>query len=302
MDFKICAMWEMDLPSQGTSLSSSGSVWTLEQNKRFENALADFDKDTPDRWDKVAARLPGKTATDVRKHYEDLVDDVTCIEAGCVALPTYSNSSCTLEWIEGKSGDMHGLKQQFGSGGRGSSTKPSEQERKKGVPWTEEEHRQFLMGLHNIGKGYWRSISRNFVVSRTPTQVASHAQKYFIRLGSDNKNKRRSSIHDITTVNGTDRRSFPLPQASTRQTNSPPTPAEINQSPCLTYPSPILRGPLISSLGSQADGNPLFSSHYPLSLYTQRGFGGHSPRTFIPDSSIGMPHFGYPGRPAMQYR
>jgi len=136
-------MWEMDLPSQGTSLSSSGSVWTLEQNKRFENALADFDKDTPDRWDKVAARLPGKTATDVRKHYEDLVDDVTCIEAGCVALPTYSNSSCTLEWIEGKSGDMHGLKQQFGSGGRGSSTKPSEQERKKGVPWTEEEHRYF---------------------------------------------------------------------------------------------------------------------------------------------------------------
>jgi hypothetical protein len=38
---------------------------------------------------------------------------------------------------------MHGLKQQFGSGGRGSSTKPSEQERKKGVPWTEEEHRYF---------------------------------------------------------------------------------------------------------------------------------------------------------------
>ncbi len=34
-----------------------------------------------------------------------------------------------------------------------------------------------------------------------PPQVASHAQKYFIRLNSQNKkDKRRASIHDITTV------------------------------------------------------------------------------------------------------
>lgn len=293
-------MWEMEFPSQETSLSSSGSGWSLRQNKVFENALALYDKETPDRWEKVAAKLPGKTAIDVRKHYEDLVDDVTCIEDGLVALPTYIDSSCTLEWMAEKSGDMHGLKQPFGSGGKGP-TKPSEQERKKGVPWTEDEHRQFLLGLHKYGKGDWRSISRNFVVSRTPTQVASHAQKYFIRLSSDNKNKRRSSIHDITTVNGTDRRSFSLPQASTRQTNSPSTQADINQSPCLTYPSPISRGPLINSLGSRADVNSLMSHHYPLNLYTQRGFGGHSPRIIIPDSSIGMPHLGYPGQPAMQY-
>jgi len=132
---------------------------------------------------KVAAKLPGKTATDVRKHYEDLVEDVTCNEAGRVALPTYSNSSCSLEWLAEKSGAMQGLKQQFGIGGRGQSTKASEQERKKGVPWTEEEHRQFLMGLRKYGKGHWRSISRNFVVSRTPSQVASHAQKYYIQRG-----------------------------------------------------------------------------------------------------------------------
>ena len=29
----------------------------------------------------------------------------------------------------------------------------------------------FLLGLSKFGKGDWRSISRNFVVSRTPTQV-----------------------------------------------------------------------------------------------------------------------------------
>ena len=57
------------------------------------------------------------------------------------------------------------------------------------------------MGLKKYGKGDWRNISRNFVVTRTPTQVASHAQKYFIRLNSGGKDKRRASIHDITTVN-----------------------------------------------------------------------------------------------------
>ena len=44
---------------------------------------------------------------------------------------------------------------------------------KKGVPWSEEEHRLFLLGLAKYGKGDWRSIARNFVTSRTPTQVIS---------------------------------------------------------------------------------------------------------------------------------
>ena len=49
--------------------------------------------------------------------------------------------------------------------------KTSEQERRKGIPWTEDEHRLFLLGLAKFGKGDWRSISRSFVMSRTPTQV-----------------------------------------------------------------------------------------------------------------------------------
>ncbi|KAL7095940.1 hypothetical protein ACP275_10G053800 [Erythranthe tilingii] len=70
-------------------------------------------------------------------------------------------------------------------------------ERKKGVPWTEEEHRTFLIGLEKLGKGDWRGISRNYVTSRTPTQVASHAQKYFLRQASITKKKRRSSLFDM---------------------------------------------------------------------------------------------------------
>lgn len=61
--------------------------------------------------------------------------------------------------------------------------------------------RRFLLGLQKHGKGDWRNISRNFVISKTPTQVASHAQKYFLRQTSGGKDKRRPSIHDITTAN-----------------------------------------------------------------------------------------------------
>lgn len=68
-----------------------------------------------------------------------------------------------------------------------------------GVPWTEEEHKLFLLGLQKVGKGDWRGISRNFVKTRTPTQVASHAQKYFLRRNNNNRRRRRSSLFDITT-------------------------------------------------------------------------------------------------------
>nr|GMC93728.1 transcription factor MYB1R1 [Ipomoea batatas]GMD00534.1 transcription factor MYB1R1 [Ipomoea batatas] len=54
-----------------------------------------------------------------------------------------------------------------------------------------------MLGLQKLGKGDWRGISRNFVTTRTPTQVASHAQKYFIRQSNATRRKRRSSLFDM---------------------------------------------------------------------------------------------------------
>lgn len=80
-----------------------------------------------------------------------------------------------------------------------TATTSGRSERKKGTPWTEDEHRLFLLGLQKLGKGDWRGISRLYVQTRTPTQVASHAQKYFIRLSNVNKRKRRASLFDMVT-------------------------------------------------------------------------------------------------------
>ncbi|KAL3531719.1 hypothetical protein ACH5RR_005240 [Cinchona calisaya] len=205
--------------------------WTQEENKKFENALALFDKDTPDRWYNVAAMIPGKTVNDVIKQYRELVEDVSDIEAGLIPIPpAYSSgNSFTLEWVKNTTNncyDSSSFKQFYGPGGK----RNSDHERKKGVPWTEEEHRQFLLGLKKYGKGDWRNISRNFVATRTPTQVASHAQKYFIRQLSGGKDKRRSSIHDITTVNLSEKYKSPSPddKSSSSSVMQPPIDSNIN--------------------------------------------------------------------------
>ncbi|KAF7816356.1 transcription factor DIVARICATA-like [Senna tora] len=150
---------------------TKNSEWSREENKKFESALAIYDKDTPDRWLKVASMIPGKSVYDVIKQYKELEEDVCEIEAGRVPIPGY----------------IHTYHDAYRK--RPPSVKSYDQERKK----------------VKYGKGDWRNISRNFVMTKTPTQVASHAQKYFIRqkLGGEGKDKRRPSIHDITIVNHT---------------------------------------------------------------------------------------------------
>ncbi|CAO2817073.1 unnamed protein product [Amaranthus hypochondriacus] len=189
--------------------------WSKEENKQFEKALAIFDDNTPDRWSRIAGMIPGKSVRDVIKQYQELLEDVSDIEAGLVPIPGYnlvSSSPFTLEWVDNTRFDP--LRKRSSA-----MVRPFEQERKKGVPWTQDEHKRFLLGLQKHGKGDWRNISRYFVITKTPTQVASHAQKYFLRQNSGGKDKRRPSIHDITTANLSD--------------NTIPTISETN---CASFP------------------------------------------------------------------
>uniref|UniRef100_A0A804KN57 Myb-like domain-containing protein n=1 Tax=Musa acuminata subsp. malaccensis TaxID=214687 RepID=A0A804KN57_MUSAM len=109
------------------------SVWTREQEKAFENALATHPEDCGDRWEKIAAGVPGKSIEDIRHHYELLVEDIDDIESGRVPVPSYLP-------VEGggakKGGNSHG------DPSHGGRTSRSDQERRKGIAWTEDEHRR----------------------------------------------------------------------------------------------------------------------------------------------------------------
>lgn len=72
------------------TISSSNSLrWTSEKNKLFENALAIYDKDTPDRWNNIAMFVGGTTEVEAKKQYEILLEDIKNIESGKVPLPAY---------------------------------------------------------------------------------------------------------------------------------------------------------------------------------------------------------------------
>ncbi|CAA0823292.1 Duplicated homeodomain-like superfamily protein [Striga hermonthica] len=166
--------------------------WTYEENKLFEVALAEIEPGSPAFFENVASKIPWKSIEDIKKHYEALIEDLKMIETGEIPIPDYKQAD-----------------QQQDEGNKDERDSPSNepksrngQQRRRGVPWTEEEHQLFLMGLNKYGKGDWRSISRYYVITKTPTQVASHAQKYFRRQTSSTPaDRRRPSIHDIHTVN-----------------------------------------------------------------------------------------------------
>ncbi|KAJ1282663.1 hypothetical protein BS78_03G069300 [Paspalum vaginatum] len=219
--------------SRSSWFPAAARTWSEQENKQFERALAGIDLCCPD-WEKLAQATPGRSVREVYSHFKTLEVDVQQILNGSYGGGGGGSNSFTLQW-DGNGGYgpgdfRHGYR--FGGGcGKRHLGRTPEQERKKGVPWTEEEHKLFLLGLKKYGKGDWRNISRNYVQTRTPTQVASHAQKYFIRLNSGGKDKRRSSIHDITTVNLTDDRPSSPSQSSliTNQSNGSASTTGVSQ-------------------------------------------------------------------------
>lgn len=113
--------------------SHESSYWTREEDKIFENALAIHDKNTTDRWEKVAQMIPWRSVIDVMNKYKELEDDVSYIEAGLVPTPGYLTSSFTLDL--GNDREFDALRK------KSAIARSIDHDKKKGVPWTEDEHR-----------------------------------------------------------------------------------------------------------------------------------------------------------------
>lgn len=165
---------EQGSEGKGAGQGVNGTVWTVLEAQLFEEKLAEVDPDSETRWQQIAASLPEKSPEDVKAHYKWLQRLLRSRGAGEVS--------------------------PHDGGGRKGKDKGKQETH--GLSWTEEEHCRFLEGLERFGKGDWRNISKHCVVTRTPTQVASHAQKFFVRQqnAAKKQDKRRSSIHDITTA------------------------------------------------------------------------------------------------------
>ena len=59
----------------------------------------------------------------------------------------------------------------------GTSEKDAKPKKERGLAWSEQEHKLFLVGLERFGKGDWRSISRQCVITRTPAQARAKAAR-----------------------------------------------------------------------------------------------------------------------------
>lgn len=117
--------------------ANRAAAWSWIEDKIFEDALVKFPEGVVNRWRRIAQCLPGKSLDDVIAHYEALLYDVGQIDSGRVELPSYSDER------EERFGLMGTGRNSFGS--LGGNVKRTQCERKKGKPWTVEEHRFFVI-------------------------------------------------------------------------------------------------------------------------------------------------------------
>ncbi|CAJ2636034.1 unnamed protein product [Trifolium pratense] len=123
-------MYQNTIDMATTVTTRSPTQWSREDGKIFERALLMVPENSPNRWEKIAEKVPGKSAAEVKNYYQDLDHEISEIEAGRVEIPIYPDDLAE-------------------SGGSGSSDSEKE------TSWTKEEQRLFLAELEKYEKEDW---------------------------------------------------------------------------------------------------------------------------------------------------
>ncbi|XP_063948220.1 transcription factor SRM1-like [Daucus carota subsp. sativus] len=168
--------------------------WSFKETKLFETIMEKFEENgSMAFFEEVAISMPWRSMSSIKNHYNILINDIKLIKSSngqfedIVSEVTGEEEDCETINMEDTNMELEG-------GGVHKIPRP----KKRGIPWSIQEHKSFLEGYKTCGKGEWKKISKDFVPSKTPSQVASHAQKYEKRLHTDTPpEKRRQTINDI---------------------------------------------------------------------------------------------------------
>ncbi|KAH0718261.1 hypothetical protein KY285_014292 [Solanum tuberosum] len=196
-------------PQDNHEVTAHTDRWTPEEKQVFENAFSRYNNlGSQTFFEFIASKFPHKSMEEMKNLYINLFKEVEMENSS-------KNKNVVGDVVDDHHQQQHQVPQEDNSSDKEANlndTPPRveisrSRRHRRGIPWTEGEHSLFLMGLNKFGKGDWKSISRHYVISKTPTQVASHAQKYFSRRTSKTPvDRRRPSINDIQTVTLNSRR------------------------------------------------------------------------------------------------
>uniref|UniRef100_A0A0E0D997 HTH myb-type domain-containing protein n=1 Tax=Oryza meridionalis TaxID=40149 RepID=A0A0E0D997_9ORYZ len=181
-------------PSAAEPAPAAAGRWTRQKDKLLEMLVARHAITHGQRvggWDAIAAAFgDDRTVAQVEQRYGEIAAEVRRVmeEPWDAEDPTAAAAAAAAA-----APVKHAAAEPGSDGGGGEGKVVVE---KKSGAWSNEEHRQCLRGIEEIGAGHWTQISIEYVPSRTPIQIASHSQKYFLRMAKPKEDRKRKSIHD----------------------------------------------------------------------------------------------------------
>ncbi|XP_074344524.1 transcription factor DIVARICATA-like [Apium graveolens] len=154
--------------------------WTFKDNKLYEDIMEEFeDYGSVSSFQRVAQVMPWKTMASIKLHHQVLMEE--------------------LDWIKSSKGEFEDIIMEDNGDFEDIIIEDSmvEEKAKEQAEQYTTRPRWFMRGLEICGKGDWRNIAKYFVPSTTPSQVASHGQKFLKRAEKEDTEKRRTTINDI---------------------------------------------------------------------------------------------------------